>query len=129
MDISRTSDAARSAPLRSDTFTGDVWGEPLIGRPPDIVVNHVLFSPAARTHWHRHEGGQILHITQGRGRVRARGGAESTVTPGDAVWIPPGEEHYHGADLDHFMSHVSISFGATAWLEPAEDREYGVDSD
>lgn len=49
MDISRTSDAARSAPLRSDTFTGDVWGEPLIGRPPDIVVNHVLFSPAART--------------------------------------------------------------------------------
>lgn len=51
------------------------------------------------------------------------------MTPGDAVWIPPGEEHYHGADLDHFMSHVSISFGATAWLEPAEDREYGVDSD
>lgn len=51
------------------------------------------------------------------------------MTPGDAVWIPSGEEHYHGADLDHFMSHVSISFGATAWLEPAEDREYGVDSD
>lgn len=89
MDISRNADPARIAPAHSETFTGSVWGEPLLSDLPDIVVNQVLFSPAARTHWHTHEGGQILYITQGRGRVRARGGEETTVSPGDAVWIPP----------------------------------------
>ena len=129
MRISRQSDGARQAVRRSETFTGTVWGEPLLEDVPGTTVNSVLFSPAARTHWHRHEGGQILHVTDGQGKVRARGGEEVIVGAGDTIWIPPGEEHYHGADLDRFFVHTSISFGSTDWLEPVSDQEYGAGSE
>lgn len=126
MKISRQSDDTRKAGPRSETFTGMVWGESLVDEIPGAAANSVLFAPGARTHWHRHEGGQILLVTDGQGKVRSRDGEEATVTPGDTVWIPAGEEHYHGADLDRYLVHVSIAFGTTEWLEPVSDEEYGA---
>lgn len=124
MEISRQSDGSRQASLRSSTFTGEVWGEPLVSEVPDTTVNKVRFAPGARTFWHRHEGGQVLYATDGKGRVRSRDGQESILLPGDAVWTAPGEEHYHGSDGQHFFSHVSISFGETEWLEPVADADF-----
>lgn len=129
MKISRQGDENRRATHRSDTFTGDVWGEPLVTDLPDATANSVLFAPGARTHWHRHQGGQILHVTGGQGKVGTRDGEVATVLPGDTVWAPPDEEHYHGADLHRHLTHVAISFGRTEWLEPVSDQDYGATSD
>jgi quercetin dioxygenase-like cupin family protein len=124
VDISHQGDDSRQAAHRSSTFTGDVWGEPLLSEVPNTTVNKVRFAPGARTFWHRHEDGQLLYATDGKGKVRARDGQEATLLPGDAVWTRPGEEHYHGSDGEHFFSHVSISFGETDWLEPVSDEDY-----
>lgn len=127
MKVSGQGDESRKVVKRSDTFTGAVWSESLAGDPPDKMVNNVLFTPGARTYWHRHEHGQILHITHGQGKVRSRGGEEVIVRPGDTIWTDPNEEHYHGADTDRYMSHVSITFGSTDWLEPVADEDYGTE--
>ena len=128
MKISRQDDSERKAVQRSDTFTGNVWGESLADLP-DKAVNSVLFAPGARTDWHRHEHGQLLHITHGQGKVRSRDGAEVIVGPGDTIWAEPGEEHYHGADLDRAMAHVAVSLGSTEWLDPVTDADYGISAD
>lgn len=125
MRVSRQADTHREAVQRTATFTGEVWGEALATELPDKAVNSVLFAPGSRTYWHRHEHGQLLHITHGQGKVGLRSGEEVVVTPGDTIWTEPGEEHYHGADLDRYMSHISLSFGVTAWLEPVTDEDYG----
>jgi len=122
--ISRQGDNDRQAVPRSTTFAGGVWGEPLV-EVPDTAVNHIMFTPGSHTNWHRHAGGQILYVTDGQGKVRSRDGEEATISPGDTVWAPPGEEHYHGADGNRFFSHLAISFGTTEWLEPVAAEEYG----
>jgi len=43
---------------------------------------------------------------------------------GDVVWIPPGEEHWHGAAPGSYMLHTAISLGDADWLEPVTDEEY-----
>lgn len=128
MRVSNPDATAPPAAQRSDTFTGMVWGQPLLGDLPDMAANAVLFAPGARTYWHRHERGQILHVTDGVGKVRPRGGEEATVRVGDTIWVPPGEEHYHGADSDHFFIHLAFSFGTTEWLGEVTDEEYGAGS-
>jgi quercetin dioxygenase-like cupin family protein len=61
--------------------------------------------------------GQTIHVTEGIGRVQARGGDVLDVRAGDTVHTPPGEWHWHGAAPDHFMTHLAI------WEAPAEGRE------
>lgn len=64
----------KPVPLQ-ERFTGDVWLD-VIARgeePSRIRVNAVRFAPGARNAWHRHAVGQTLHVTEGIGRVRARG--------------------------------------------------------
>ena len=76
-------------------------------------------------HWHRHDGGQLLLVTYGEGKVRAEAGDEHRIGPGDTVWISPGERHWHGAGETTCMAHVAISLGGHDWLEPVTDEEYG----
>lgn len=123
MKISRHEDDARQSVKRAETFTGDVWGEPVLQGVDGIAMNSVWFAPGARTYWHRHGGGQILHVTNGQGKVRSRGGEEVTIGAGDTIWTPPGEEHYHGAEADRFLVHLAISYGTTEWLEEVTDEQ------
>ena len=109
---------------RSDTFTGEVWGDPILAPTDGVTINHVFFAPGARTHWHTHDGGQILMVTYGQGKVRAQDGDEYHIRPGDTVWISPGERHWHGAGETTCMAHVAISLGGHDWLEPVTDDEY-----
>lgn len=116
---------ARSLRQR-ENFTGEVWADPLLIGPGEAEVNNVLFLPSARTHWHRHDGGQILHAVAGRGRVCSRTGGGAPLRPGDLAWIEPGEEHWHGADPDSYLLHTAFSLGGMTWLHPVTDEEYGA---
>ena len=110
----------------AETFTGDVWVDPITRDLPRSGLNvaAVRFSPGARTAWHSHDGGQTLHVTEGRGLVQPRGGEIVELHAGDVVYAPDGEEHWHGAAPDHFMSHLSITEGPPHWGDHVTDQEY-----
>lgn len=119
------------AKRRDGTFTGEVWGDPLLPAQDGVTMNTVYFTPGGRTHWHSHEGGQVIHVTSGQGWVANRGEDAVKVRAGDTVWTPPGEEHWHGATEDALMVHVAVSMGKTAWLDEVDEAEFsrtGVDT-
>lgn len=97
-------------------------------------VNTVRFAPCARTAWHTHAVGQTLHVTEGVGLVQSRGGQLIVMRPGDTVYTPPGEWHWHGATPDRFMTHLAMWEGPapdsgqpeTEWGEHVTDDEYRV---
>jgi quercetin dioxygenase-like cupin family protein len=107
-------------------FTGDVWLD-VIARGEDesrMRVNSVRFAPCARTAWHSHSLGQTLHVTDGIGIVATRDEV-ILMRPGDTVHTPPGEEHWHGALPDRFMTHLAMYEDDDAtWAEHVSDDEY-----
>lgn len=113
-------------------FTGDVWFDVIAaGEPPSrLRVNVVRFSPGAHTAWHRHVNGQTLHVTEGIGLVQSRGGEITEIRPGDTIYTPPGEWHWHGAAPEHFMTHLAMWEGLadgqqgpeTEWAEHVIDE-------
>ena len=110
----------------AETFTGEVWVDPItLGLPTSrLNVAAVHFSPGARSAWHSHDGGQTLYVTEGRGLVQVRGQQRVELQPGDVIFAPDGEEHWHGAAPDHFMAHLSITEGAANWGLHVTDAEY-----
>lgn len=122
MRIARTASTSLE-PMATETFTGTVRRRDL-GRigTPDGTALAVTFEAGARTFWHRHSGGQVIHVVDGVGRVAGRGEAAAEIHPGDLVETPPGEEHWHGAAIASPMTHVALSFGETEWLEPVSDE-------
>ena len=127
--------AAGSRPSKrapAEWFTGTVWQDP-IAEPPDparLRALRVVFEPGARTAWHTHPPGQTLHVVAGCGLIATRGEAPRVIRPGDTVWIPPGEEHWHGATADTAMIHLALQEaqdGKTAdWLEHVSDEDYAL---
>ena len=119
----------------AEFFTGHVRIDPLHQAPDParVVVVSVTFEPGARTAWHTHPLGQTLIVTAGCGRVQSLGGPVRTIRPGDAVWCPPGEKHWHGATPTTSMTHIAILEaldGKTVeWMEKVTDAEYGVPSE
>ena len=67
----------------------------------------VSFGAGARNKMHRHTSDQILIITEGTGVV-ATPSEERTVSAGDVVLIPAGEDHWHGAPGATAMAHITI---------------------
>jgi quercetin dioxygenase-like cupin family protein len=111
---------------QGDTFTGDVWADPVLTGVEGASVHNVFFTPRARTHWHRHDRGQILYVSAGSGRVASRDHGGTRIGTGDVVWIEPDEEHWHGADESSYLVHIAISLGDHAWLGPVTDDEYAA---
>lgn len=103
----------------AETFTGEAWLDVIVrGEEPSRVrVSMVRFGPGARNAWHVHAIGQTVHITDGVGRMQARGAERIEVRAGDTIHTPPGEWHWHGAAPEHFMTHLGI------WEAPAEGEE------
>lgn len=120
MELRRKQPTEKGSPER---FAGDIWLDTIVrGDPPSRVrVSVVRFAPGARNAWHAHAVGQTLHVTEGIGRLGARGGELLEVRAGDTVFTPPGEWHWHGAAPDHFMTHLAI------WEAPeqGEETEWG----
>lgn len=115
------------------TFTGDVYVNSIkkAAGPSKLIASIVRFTPGARTNWHSHAVGQTLFCTDGAGLVAGRDGTVIRLTPGDTVWTPPGEEHWHGAGVDCMMSHLAMLEGVedsdgTTWLEPVTDEQYAA---
>lgn len=115
----------------ADWFTGTVRIDPLVSAPAPARVSaaSVTFEPGARTVWHTHPLGQTLIVTAGCGRVQRAGGPIEEIRPGDVVWIPPGEKHWHGAAPTTAMTHIAVQETldgkAVDWLEPVSDEDYG----
>jgi quercetin dioxygenase-like cupin family protein len=111
----------------AEYFTGTVRVDPLVQAPEParVVAASVTFEPGARTAWHTHPLGQTLIVTAGCGRVQRWGGEIQEIRPGDVVWIPPAEKHWHGATPTTAMTHIAIQEaldGKTAdWLEKVSD--------
>ncbi len=111
-------------------FTGTVRIDPLFQAPDParVVGASVTFEPGARTAWHTHPLGQTLVVTAGRGLARRWGGPIEEIRPGDVVWFPPGEKHWHGATATTAMTHIAIQEqldGKTVdWMEKVSDEQY-----
>ncbi len=88
----------------------------------------VTFEPGARTAWHTHPLGQTLIVTAGCGWAQREGGAVEEIRPGDVVWFPPGEKHWHGATPTTAMTHIAIqeklNGKAVDWMEQVSDEQY-----
>lgn len=120
-----------TAKAPAQNFTGDVYVNPIkqAEEPSRLIVSLVRFTPGARTNWHSHAVGQTLHCTDGVGLVVTRDGTVIRMRPGDTVWTPPGEEHWHGGTADNMMCHLAMLEGTgggdgTTWLEPVTDEQY-----
>jgi quercetin dioxygenase-like cupin family protein len=125
MTIIRDSHApGKSTELRGPTFTGDVWADPVFASP-ELSINNIMFTPCARTHWHHHEGGQVLKVTAGGGWICDKGGEPQRLGVGDVVYAPAGTVHWHGADEGSYMLHMAISLGKTTWYDAVDEKEYG----
>ena len=114
----------------AEYFTGPVRVDPLFSppEPARVAMAHVTFEPGARTAWHTHPLGQTLIITSGSGWVQRHGGPVEEVHPGDIVWFPSGEKHWHGATAGTAMSHIAIqeklNGSPVDWMEHVTDEEY-----
>ena len=114
----------------ADYFTGNARIDPLFqaNDPGRAVGASVTFEAGARTAWHTHPLGQTLIATSGCGLVQHWADQIEEIHPGDVVWIPPGEKHWHGATATTAMTHIAIQEqleGKTAdWMEKVSDEQY-----
>lgn len=120
-------------PGSPDYFTGSVrFDAPFTTEPPARASGAtVTFEPGARTAWHTHPLGQTLIVTSGKGRAQRDGGPVEEILPGDTIWFPPGERHWHGAAPDCSMTHIAIAEAdkdgkVVDWQEHVTDAEYGA---
>jgi quercetin dioxygenase-like cupin family protein len=126
MDIKRAG-SQPSAKGPADWFTGTVRIDPLFD-PGRVSGALVTFEPGARTAWHSHPLGQTLIVTAGCGRVQRERGPVEEIRPGDVVWFPPGEKHWHGASPTTAMSHIAIQEKLDGknvdWMAQVSDAQY-----
>jgi len=131
MQITRNSVDTVAGP--AEWFTGSVFIDAVAAPVGDsrLQASSVRFTPGARTAWHTHPNGQTIFVTEGMGLAQRRGGEIEVIRPGDRVFFEPGEEHWHGAAQDRFMTHLALVVvdadgNAATWLEHVTDAEYGA---
>jgi quercetin dioxygenase-like cupin family protein len=114
-----------------DFFTGTAYVNMLVSDMEAVYncqVYDVVFEAGVRNNWHKHPGGQLLLVTDGKGYYQERGKAAQLLQKGDVVAIPPDVEHWHGAAPDSSFTHIGISpntqKGDAVWLAPVTDEEY-----
>jgi len=129
MEIKR-SDTQQSTKGSSEWFTGNVRIDPLFqAREPSRALGaRVTFEPGARTAWHTHPLGQTLIVTSGVGWAQSWGGPIEEIRPGDVVWFPPNEKHWHGASPTSAMTHIAIQEAldgkVVEWMEHVSEQQY-----
>jgi quercetin dioxygenase-like cupin family protein len=131
MQLTRNSIQTLRGP--SEWFTGDVYID-AVAAPSDaspLSANSVHFTPGARTAWHTHPNGQTIWVTEGIGFAQRRGGPVEVIRPGDRVFFEPGEDHWHGAAPNRFMTHLAMvevddEGHPATWGDQVSDEEYGA---
>jgi quercetin dioxygenase-like cupin family protein len=117
----------------NEWFTGAVYID-TAATPSEasrLSASSVHFAPGARTAWHTHPHGQTIYVTEGVGRAQRRGGLIEVIRPGDRVFFEPGEDHWHGAAPDRFMTHLSMvevddKGNSATWGAHVSDEEYAA---
>lgn len=134
-DVGASSGVNRAAqrqarPGPAENFTGRVTVAP-IASPSGASRNSIAmvsFSPQARTNWHSHPAGQNLFVTEGCGWTQRDGGPVERICAGDAVFVPAGVRHWHGATDATAMKHLAITEQVdgknVSWAEPVSDAQY-----
>ena len=114
----------------NEYFTGSVRVDPLFEAPAPSRARgaSVTFEPGARSAWHTHPLGQTLIVTAGCGWVQSEGSPKIEIRPGDVVWCPPNERHWHGATPTTGMTHIAIQEALNGrvveWMEKVTDEQY-----
>ena len=129
MEITRNTVETAAGP--SEWFTGTVYID-AVATPSGgsrLSASSVHFTPGARTAWHTHPNGQTIWVTEGVGVCRRRGGPVEVILPGDRVFFEPGEDHWHGAAPNRFMTHIAMldvddDGNAASWGDHVTDEEY-----
>lgn len=129
MQFTRSSVETMAGP--GDWFTGAVYVD-AVATPSGashLSASSVHFTPGARTAWHTHPNGQTIYVTEGIGLAQRRGGPAEVIRPGDRVFFEPGEDHWHGAAPNHFMTHLAMlevddAGNNATWGEHVTDEEY-----
>jgi quercetin dioxygenase-like cupin family protein len=131
MEVTRSSTDTNQGP--SDWFTGAVYLDQVAAPAGSsrVSASSVHFTPGARTAWHTHPNGQTIYVTEGVGLAQCRGGQVEVIRPGDRVHFDPGEEHWHGAAPNRFMTHIAIvevddEGHPATWGDQVTDEEYGA---
>jgi quercetin dioxygenase-like cupin family protein len=131
VQITRNSLETATGP--SDWFTGTVYVDPVAApsAPSRLQAASVHFAPGARTAWHTHPNGQTIYVTEGIGLAQRRGGPIAVIRPGDRVFFEPGEDHWHGATPDRFMTHLAMQDvddegSPVTWGEHVTDDQYNA---
>jgi quercetin dioxygenase-like cupin family protein len=121
-----------SAKGPAEHFTGTVRLDPLVQAPAPARVRavSVTFEPGSRSHWHTHPLGQTLVVTAGCGLVQSWGGPVRRIRPGDVVFCPPGEKHWHGAAATTAVTHIAVQERldgrSVDWLERVTEEQYAA---
>jgi quercetin dioxygenase-like cupin family protein len=117
----------------SEWFTDTVYVDAVAAPsgPSHLQAGSVHFAPGARTAWHTHPNGQTIYVTEGVGLTQRRSGPIEVIRPGDRVFFEPGEDHWHGATPDRFMTHLAMQEvddqgSPVTWGEHLNDKEYGA---
>src|SRR3954453_2923873 len=115
-----------------DWFTGKVFVDTITTPDDDWKVGaaSVHFAPGARTAWHTHPRGQTIWVTEGVGLCQREGGSVEEIRPGDRVFFEAGENHWHGAAPNRFMTHIAMqqndeSGSPVTWGEHVTHEQYG----
>ena len=132
-DVQITRNSTETTPGPSDWFTGTVYIDTVAtpSEPYRLQAASVHFTPGARTAWHTHPFGQTIYVTEGIGRCQRRDGPVEVIRPGDRVYFEPGEDHWHGAAPNRFMTHLAMvevddAGTAATWGDHVTDEEYGA---
>ena len=131
MQITRNSIETMAGP--SEWFSGAVYID-AVATPSEasrLNASSVHFTPGARTAWHIHPNGQTIYVVEGIGLAQCRGGPIEVIRPGDRIFFEPGEEHWHGAAPNRFMTHLAMlevddEGNAATWGEHVTDEEYAA---
>lgn len=110
----------------ADYFRGQSYLKNLVADPKiNVGVGNVTFEPGCRNNWHiHHDGFQLLLVTGGEGWYQEEGKPAQFLTAGDVIIIHDGIKHWHGAAVDSWFEHLTITAGTPEWLEPVSDENY-----
>jgi quercetin dioxygenase-like cupin family protein len=132
-DMQLTKNSIETMTGPSEWFTGTVYVDTVAtpSEPSRLQAASVHFTPGARTAWHTHPFGQTIYVTEGVGLCQRRGGSIEVIRPGDRVFFEPGEEHWHGAAPNRFMTHLAMQEvndegSPVTWGEHVTDEEYNA---
>ncbi len=99
----------KKKPAVGALFTGPVTMQTFVDTDLSkrFMIRQVNFGRGVRNKFHSHTIEQVLIVTEGKGIVATDKG-KINVGPGDIIFVPAGEKHWHGAARGATFSHLYV---------------------